>query len=163
MATSEKRLRKSYELYLKMRADRSQRGYGLDRELTFDEFSYAHAGFVHGGEKHPTRKIVTNEVTLRRNEAAAVIRRLKNADQYDDVDLEALKALQKKYKKASDLYSQELTAEEAATNEQKRRERLRERGKEAKNPIQATARARIFNELRDAGLSYKEADEVLYG
>lgn len=163
MATSEKRLRKSYQTYIRMRAERRKAGYGLDRELTFEEFSDAHRKLVHQGEQHPTRKIASMDVTLTRNEAAAIIRRLKNADKYEDVDLEVLKRLRKKYKKAKDLYGQQLTDEEAAANEQMRRERLRARGIEPQDTIQASARSKIFNELRDAGLSYKEAEEVLYG
>lgn len=165
MAKIFKRLKNSYNAYIKHRADYKKRGYGLDRELTLQEFADAHAGMAHSGEKHPARKIASLEVTFKRNEAATIIRRLKNAEKYENeyIDKDALKALRKKYKKAKDIYSLELTPEEATAYENERRENLLKKGIKPEETIQASARVRIFNELLDAGLSYKEADEVLYG
>ncbi len=163
MAKIPRRIRNSYDVYLRLRQERHEKGYGLDRQLTLEEYATAHARIVHSGEKHPARKIATSDVTFSRKEASAIIRRLKTADQYEDVDKEQLKKLCKRYQKAKDIYSLELTPEEAEANEQMRRERLAARGITPNDTIQASARSRIFNELRDAGLSYKEADEVLYG
>lgn len=163
MAKVTKRVANSYATYLRYRAQWHDKGYGLDRELTLTEYADAQAKVVHAGEQHPARRLASEERTFTRSEARGFINRLKTADDYEDVDEEALAELRKKYKKTRDIYSQELTPEEASASEQQRRDRLAERGKEPKYTIQANARARIFNELRDAGLSYKEADKVLYG
>lgn len=164
MAALSKRIIRSYNTYLKERANWSSKGYGLDRELTLNEYAWAHRAIVHATHtKHPARDIASADRTLTRSEGVLIVKRLKTAEQYSEVDKEALKVLQAKYKKAKDLYSQKLTAEEAQAMEEARREDLRSRGKEPKYIIQANARARIFNELRDVGLSYKEAQKVLYG
>lgn len=164
MATLSKRIIRSYNTYLKERAKWSLKGYGLDRELTLNEYAWAHRATVHATHtKHPARDIASADRTFTRSEGVLIVKRLKSAERYAEVDKEALKALQAKYKKAKDVYSQELTAKEEQAMEEARREDLRARGKEPKYIIQASARARVFNELRDAGLSYKEANKVLYG
>lgn len=74
-----------------------------------------------------------------------------------------LKDLRKKYKKSSDIYGLELSDEEAVAQQDAQRKYYIDRGIEPRHTIQASARVKLFNELRDAGLSYKEADQALYG
>lgn len=165
MAKIPQRIKNSYQSYLNYREKWHNKGYGLDRELTLDEYAGAHRAYAHRyqGAQHIAREIAAMDRTFTRSEASAIMRRLKTAEQYADVDKKALKELRKKYKKSKDIYGLELTPEEAEASERERRERLLERGKTPEYTIQANARAKLFNELRDLGLSYKEADEVLYG
>ena len=163
MAKISARIKRSYNVYLRYRDESHRAGYGLDRELTLQEYASVHADASHKGWTNIARTIARAEKTASRNEAAAIIRRIKTADSYDDVDESALKILQMKYRKAKDIYSLELSEVQAALREQERRSYWRDRGIEPEFTIQASARAVIFNDLRDAGLSYKEAGEVLYG
>lgn len=163
MAKIPKRIVNSYNAYLKYRDEWRRKGYGLDRELTLKEYKDVHQAFSQDGEKHIARRAAADERTLTRSEAAAIIRRLKSADKYQDVDIFELHILRLKYKKTKDLYSLQLTPDQEQFIEQSRRERLLERGKEPQYTIQSNYRAILFNQLLDAGLSYKEADEVLYG
>lgn len=165
MAKIPQRIVKSYNAYLNYRDKWSDKGYGLDRELSLNEYADAHKAYAHRnqGAQHIAREIAGAERTFTRSEASAIVRRIKTADQFDDVDEEGLKELRKRYKRSKDVYGLELSPEEAAASEQERRNRLAERGKTPEYTIQANARAKLFNELRDLGLSYKEAEEVLYG
>lgn len=163
MAKISQRIKRSYEAYLRYRDQAHQRGYGLDRELTIAEYAQVHKAYSHLKEKHIARTIATAEKTATRNEAAAIIRRLKTADQYDGVDLDALRALQTKYRRTTDISALELTEVQAALHEQTRRYYWTDRGIEPKFIIQASARSALLMELRDAGLSYKEAEEIIYG
>lgn len=163
MAKVSQRIKRSYEAYLNYRRQARNKGYGLDRQLTLEEYKGAHEDFSHKGATHIARTIATGEKTATRNEAAAIIRRLKTADQYDNVDQEALAELRSTYKTARDIYSLELTDWQASLREQERRHYWTDRGIEPEFTIQASARALLFNQLRDAGLSYKEAEEVIYG
>lgn len=163
MAKISKRIKNSYDAYLNYRNQWSAKGYGLDRELTLSEYADVHRKLSHRGEQHIARRASSDDRTFTRSEGSAIIRRLKNASNYDDIDEEALKEIRRKYRKSKDIYGLELSPEEAAANENARRDSLIERGKTPEYTIQANARAKLFNELRDAGLSYKEADEVLYG
>lgn len=157
----------SYNTYLRYREQWHNKGYGLDRELTLYEYVDAKEGKVHGEHvKHPARDIAAAERTFSRSEARGYVNRLKDFDKYEDVDLFELEVLRHKYKTTKSIYSMEFTPEEAAENEATRKARIMERSKDGKEPqytIQATARSRLFNQLRDAGLSYKEAERVLYG
>ena len=157
MAKVSKRIENSYKAYLKYRESWKNKGYGLDRELTLQEYAGAHEDASHKGWNHIARDIASLDRTYSRSEAANIVRRLKSAEYFDDVDKEEIAKLRKKYKRAKDVYGLQLSSEEAAASEQRRRKKLAERGIEPKNVIQANARAKLFNELRDAGLSYKEA------
>lgn len=157
MAKVSKRIENSYEAYLKYRESWKKKGYGLDRELSLEEYSRAHKDASHAGWNHIAREVAQLDRTYSRSEASNIVRRLKSAEYFDDVDKEEISKLRKKYKRAKDIYGIQLSPEEAAASEQRRRERLAERGIEPKYVIQANARAKLFNELRDAGLSYKEA------
>lgn len=176
MAKGSKRIENSYNSYLRQRAEWHAKGYGLDRELTLDEYKEVHEAFVHRGEQHPARKIASDERTFSYAEGRSIVRRLKTADQYDDVDKDELQALINRLRKPAkddpsklspltykDIIGLELTPEELEAQEQRRRQYYIDRGVTPTRTIQANARADLFNQLRDAGLSYKEADEVLYG
>lgn len=163
MAKIPKRIVNSYNAYLNYRQTWSDKGYGLDRELTLKEYEQVHKALSHGGEQHIARRAAADERTFTRSEASGVIRRLKYADQYDDVDEDALNELRKTYKKSKDIYGLELTPDEITSMEDRRRNYWLDRGKTPKHTIQANARAKFFDVLRDAGLSYKEAEKVLYG
>ncbi|MCM1505297.1 MAG: hypothetical protein NC127_08890, partial [Muribaculum sp.] len=160
-----RRIASSYEAYLRWRAHWHNKGYGLDRQLTIEEYAIAHTFYAHKyrGAQHIAREIASADRTFTRGEAAQIVRRLKDAAKYDDVDQELLNDLRRRYKRAKDIYSLELTPDEAAASEQERRDRLIARGKTPDYVIQANARAKLFNELLDAGLSYKEAETVIYG
>ena len=169
MAKISKRIEKSYNTYIRLRQSYAQRGYGLQRELTKEEYALAHRKWAlynktnQQKKGHIAREIAEDDVAFRRNVAAGVRRRIKTADIYENVDLEKLKGLQKKYKKNSDIFSVQYSPKEAQRIEQERLARFAERGVSPEWPIQANPRAIIFNELRDAGLSYKEAEKVIYG
>lgn len=163
MATVNKRIENSYNAYLKYRGQWAQKGYGLDRQLTLEEYTFAHKSASHIGWNHIAREIAAQDRTFTRSEGAAILRRIKNATKYEKVDEELLRNILKRYKRSKDIYGLQLTDSEAMAMEQRRRDALAARGKEAKYIIQANARAKLFNELRDAGLSYKEAEKVLYG
>lgn len=169
MAKIPKRIENSYKAYLNFRRKHKEAGYGLDRELTLQEYANAHVLYAHRyandpRSKHIARGIAGAERTFTRSEANAIIRRLKTARDFDsDIDIFELEVLRHKYKKAKDIYGLQLSPEEMRKNEEARRQRLIERGTEPKYTIQANARSLLFNQLRDAGLSYKEADAVLYG
>lgn len=158
-----KRIENSYGAYLKYREIWSNKGYGMDRQLTLEEYATAHKQASHAGWNHIARDIASEDRTFSRSEGASISRRIKNAADYDDVDKEALRDLQKRYRRGKDIYGLELSAEEAQAMEERRRQKIEERGSTPKYVIQANARAKLFNELRDAGLSYKEAEDVLYG
>ena len=169
-----KRIRSSYEAYKRYREKYAKSGHGLDRELTLTEYADVHKRWAHDNanntkKTHIAREIAADEQTFTRNEAASIIRRLKDVEDYHDlgkyeeVNKEEFRKIIEKYKKSKDIYSLNFTEQEAAALEEERRQRLLDRGKEPKYIIQQTARVILFNELRDAGLSYKEADEVLYG
>ena len=124
----------------------------------------AHRAKSEGKSPHLARDIAAAETTFTRTEASAIIRRIQSAELFTEyVDIFELTTLQAKYKKAKDIYGLQLTREEEEASEAERRQRLLERGKEPDYVIQANARALLFNQLRDAGLSYKEADRVIYG
>ena len=163
MAKVSKRIENSYEAYLNYRDSWSKKGYGLDRELTLEEYSIAHKQASHAGWNHIARDIAAEDRTFTRSEGASIVRRIKNAADYDHVDKEALRELQKRYRRSKDVYGLELSAEEAQAMEERRRQKIAERGSTPKYVIQANARVKLFNELRDAGLSYKDAEDVLYG
>lgn len=168
MAKIPKRIKRSYDSYLKYREQYKSAGAGLDRELTLEEYEQAHLSWAHYNAKNPkkthiAREIAKEEQTFTRSEAAGVIRRLEDAELYNDVDKEALKALREKYSSSKVLRSFELSPEEAAATEQRVRENRAARGKSTKETIQSSYRGVLFNELLDAGLSYREADKVVYG
>lgn len=166
MAKINKRIERSYKTYLKYRAQDAAKGYGLDRELTISEYADAHASYLHSKKgSHPARDIARAEKTFTRSEASAIIRRLKSAGKYSDVDEDDLIELRLRYKKAKDIYGLELTREEIQEQESERRNFWRDKlaGEDPDFTIQANARAKLFQELLDIGLSYREADEVLYG
>lgn len=163
MAKISKRIENSYEVYLKYRESWSDKGYGLDRQLTLEEYATAHKQASHAGWNHIARDIAAEDRTFNRSEGTAIARRIKNAADYEDVDKEALRDLQKRYRRGKDIYGLELSAEEAQAMEERRREKIAERGFSPKYVIQANARAKLFAELHDAGLSYKETEKVVYG
>lgn len=169
MVKINKRIERSYNAYLNFRSKHKASGYGLDRELTLQEYAAAHADYAHAHandpkSKHIARGIAGLERTFTKSEANAIIRRLNNAQDFEsDVDIFELEVLRHKYKKARDIYGLELYPEEMQANEAMRRQRILERGKAPEYTIQANARSLLFNQLRDAGLSYKEAEAVLYG
>lgn len=169
MAKISPRIERSYKAYIKYRKSYTERGYGLDRGLTIEEYKYVYKNFKHAFHndpkiKHIARTLAKDDVTFTRVEAKAIRTRLKTAGQYDDVDIEAIEALRTRYSTSKSIYSLELTAEEAAADEQQRRQWYIERGKEPPAIIRpATARTILFNQLRDAGLSYKDAERVVYG
>lgn len=164
MAKIPKRISNSYKAYLRYRQEWHKKGYGLDRELTIHEYADVQRSMSHSGAQHIAREVAASDRTLTRSEASALIRRLKNADKYQNIDKEKLSRLRSKYKKSSDLYGIEFTTEEARDYEEiRRRNIISITGEEPTYTIQATARIRIFNDLRDAGLSFKEAEEVMYG
>lgn len=165
MAKISKRIVNSYAAYLNYREKWHDKGYGLDRQLTLKEYAQVQRAAAHDHRygEHIARGIAGDDRTFTRSEAAAITRRLKTADRYEDVDVKALKELQERYRKPKDIYSFELTKEELDAQEQRRRQYWIDRGKTPKHTIQANARSALFDALRDAGLSYKEADEVMYG
>lgn len=163
MAKVSKRIENSYQSYLRYRESWADKGYGLDRQLTLQEYNSVHKQASHAGWKHIARDLASEDRTFRRSEGAAIVRRIKNATHYEDIDKEALRELQRKYKRGKDIYGLQLSPEEAETMEERRRSQLAERGKTPQYTIQANARAKLFNELRDAGLSYQKAEEILYG
>lgn len=167
MAKIAQRIVNSYNAYLNYRAKWSDKGYGLDRELTLNEYADAHRSYKH---KHPETQHIARELagfdrTFTRQEASGIIRRLRTALNYEDenIDKFELWALNVKYKTSKSIYSLELSTDEMRDMENRRRQYWIDRGKEPKYTIQASARQYLFNSLRDAGLSYKEADSILYG
>lgn len=163
MAKSSKRIINSYEAYLRYRESWGDKGYGLDRKLTLNEYAQVHRSLSHAGEQHIARTVAGNERTFTRSEGAAIARKIKNAEQYSEVDKEMLSELQKKYRRGKDIYGLQLTPQEELAQETRRREALLARNVKPQYTIQANARAKLFDELRDAGLSYKDAEAVLYG
>lgn len=163
MATSQKVIDRSYKAYLSQRAMWKEKGYGLDRALTADEYKVAFLGLSHARKPNIARDLASSDRTLRYKQAATIRRRLKNAVDYEDADPQEIQRLLKKYSNIKKLISIELTEEESRQNEEMRRQRYLERGITPQRIIQATGRSQLFNELRDAGLSYKEAEKVLYG
>lgn len=170
MAKVSKRIVNSYKAYLGHREKGSAAGYGFDRPLTLEEYEEVHIAFIHDKQNahktHVAREIAQRDKTFTRDEASAIVRRLKNADIYESeyLDKALLSELRSTYKKAKDIYSLQLTPEEQEILEQRRRENLVKRGKNpAEYNIQASARAELFNELIDAGISYKETRYIVYG
>lgn len=169
MAEISKVVEKSYNAYLKYRKEWRDKKYGLDRELTLEEYAQAHAEASHKlkseGKKggHIARQLASDDRTLSFYESRGMFERLKNAQNYSDVDPVGLAALLKKYPSAKILRAVELTPEEMQTQEEMRRQSWIDRGKVPEFTIQAHARQNLFNELRDIGLSYADADEVMYG
>lgn len=163
MATSQKVIDRSYKAYLSQRAMWKEKGYGMDRALTEDEYKVAFKGLSHARKPNIARDLASSERTVGYRQAVAILRRIKNAVDYEDADPEKIQQLLEKYPNTKKLISVELSEEEIQQNEEMRRQRYLERGITPKRIIQATARSKLFNELRDAGLSYKEAEKVLYG
>lgn len=171
MAEIPKRIVRSYNAYLRYREKQADRGYGLDRQLTLVEYSEVHPAFAQANAHNPKKTHIAREIaamdrTFSREQAAAIVRRLKVIKNYEgeNVDKELLKELLKTYKTSKDIYSLNLTPEQQQILEQRRRERLIERGKNpADYNIQASARAEFFQQLIDAGISYKDADKIIYG
>lgn len=161
MAKIAQRIKNSYDAYLRYRQIWSDKGYGLDRKLTLSEYAKVHYSLSHSREQHIARKVAANERTWTRSEGAAIARRIKNIDKYKNIDPDAIKKLRKKYKRGRDVYGAQLTPEEEQAQEMHRREALIKRGKQPQYTIQANARIKLFEELRAAGLSYKEAAEVI--
>lgn len=171
MAKVSKRIVNSYKAYLGHRESLSAKGYGLDRVMTLKEYEEVHNAMAHMNAQNPkkthiAREIAAQEKTFSRSEGAAIVRRLKNADIYESehLDKELLKELRSTYRTSKDIYSLQLTPEQIEILEQRRREDLIKRGKNpAEYNIQASARAELFNELIDAGVSYKETRNIVYG
>ena len=167
MATFSKRIESSYAAYLRWRAKYKESGYGLDRELTLTEYSEVHRSYVHRnqGAQHIAREIAGADRTFTRSEASGLVRRLKETLNYrgEGIDIFELGVLRAKYKNSKSIYSMQLSDEEAIEMENRRKQYWRDKGKEPGYIIQASARVDFFNALRDAGLSYKDADKVMYG
>lgn len=170
MAKIAKRIVNSYEAYLRYRQKARAAHYGLDRELTLEEYEEVHYAFIHdkrnAHKTHVAREIAQREKTFTRDEAVAIVKRLKNADIYESehLDKDLLSELRSTYKQAQDIYSLQLTPEEEKILEQRKRENLIKRGKNpAEYNIQASARAELFNQFIDAGVSYKETRNIVYG
>lgn len=80
-----------------------------------------------------------------------------------DLKPDKVKALEKKYKKASDVYGLELDAAEQLRREKETIQRLESKGKKPSRPVQSSARADLFADLIDGGYDYSEADKLIYG
>lgn len=78
----------------------------------------------------------------------------------DKAILNERRALKKKYATAKDIYGLQLSEEEIRSAESRRRQELMDRGIDPEFPVQASARGQFFQDLLDAGMTFREARAV---
>lgn len=78
----------------------------------------------------------------------------------DRAILDERKALRKKYAKSKDIYGLQLTEGEIQATESRRRQELVGRGIDPEFPVQASARGQLFQDLLDAGMTFREARAI---
>lgn len=78
----------------------------------------------------------------------------------DKAILDERRALKKKYATAKDIYGLQLSEGEIRSAESRRRQELVDRGIDPEFPVQASARGQFFQDLLDAGLSFREVRAI---
>lgn len=146
-------INKSYAAYLKYRQQWRDKGYGLDRQLTKEEYAEAHKLWRHKyGNNHISREIASEDRTFTRFEASAAVRKIA-------ADVQAREVMSEGYKqRIAD--QQELKGEALRSGDKKALYRINKKLKALNEKLEQTESE--LSKHRELQKKYGKAKDV-YG